>query len=96
VSDRLVYLQHGLVVPLAAVEAALAIERAGHRLHIDGPDLVIEPAGKVDPHDLDQLRRWKPHVRMLLAHTPDDRCLHDDAIEACAQDPKMRQGGADR
>jgi hypothetical protein len=78
VSERLVCLQAGLVVPVAAVEAALAIERAGHRLRLDGPDLVVEPVGAVDHHDLEQLRRWKPHVRMLLAYTPSDHHLFDD------------------
>lgn len=76
-SDRFVHLQHGLVVPLEAVKAALAIENAGHRLSLDGGDLLIEPSGVVDPHDLAQLRRWKPHVRLLLQYVPDDRHLFD-------------------
>ena len=76
--SEFVFLQHGLVIPVEAVEAALRIERAGHRLSIDGPDLLVEPSGQVDPRDLEQFRRWKPHVRMLLAYTPSDRLLRDE------------------
>lgn len=79
-SDRFVHLQHGLIVPVEAVAAALRIERAGHRLTVDGPDLLIQPHGSVDPHDLEELRRWKPHVRMLLSYTPtDDHLRNPDA-----------------
>ncbi len=60
--DRFVYLQAGRVVPLAAVNAALNIERAG----------------PVDRDDLAELRLWKPHVRMLLAYVADDRHLRND------------------
>lgn len=80
-NERFVHLRHGLIVPVEAVEAALAIERAGHRLRLDGPDLFVEPNGALDPHDLEQLRRWKPHVRMLLAYTACDTHLLDDAAE---------------
>ncbi len=68
-------LQHGLVVPLAAVEAAQAIQNAGHQLTLDGNDLLIEPRGLVDGHDLDRLRQWKRHIRLLLTYTPSDRHL---------------------
>ncbi|HWI20360.1 MAG TPA: hypothetical protein VNT81_21545 [Vicinamibacterales bacterium] len=75
--EGFVYLQAGMVIPVAAVMAALNIERAGHRLSLDGEHLLVEPHGDVDPDDLAQLRRWKPHVRMLLQYVPDDRHLFD-------------------
>ncbi|MDP3719344.1 MAG: hypothetical protein Q8T13_16405 [Acidobacteriota bacterium] len=81
-SDRFVHLQRGFVVPVEAVEAALAIENAGHRLTLDGADLLIVPSGPVDPHDLEQLRRWKPHVLMILKYTADDRHLFDSRLSA--------------
>lgn len=91
VSEHLVFLSRGLVVPVGAFEAALAIERAGHRLHLDGSDLFIEPAGDVDPDDLANLRRWKPHVRMLLAYTPDERHLHDGHVAPPVPGPNVRR-----
>lgn len=78
--ERFAYLQRGHVVPLAAVEAALAIEHAGHRLRLDGDDLLIEPHGPIDQHDLDELRYWKPHVRILLAYTASDDHLRCPSV----------------
>lgn len=75
--QRFVHLQRGLVVPVEAVDAALAIEHAGHTLTTDGTDLLIEPHGTVDPHDLQQLRRWKPHCILLLRYTANDRHLRE-------------------
>lgn len=76
--DRFVYLQAGMVVPLAAVTAALNIERAGHRLSLDGDGLFVEPRGRLDSHDLAELKRWKPYIRVLLAYTANDRHVRDD------------------
>lgn len=91
-NTRFVHLQGGLVVPLGAVEAALAIERAGHHLTLDGADLFVEPrGGDVDPDDLANLRRWKPHVRMLLAYTPSDEHLRADGAGYPAHGPIMRR-----
>jgi hypothetical protein len=76
-SERFVHLQCGLVVPLAAVEVALAIERAGHRLTVDGSDLVIQTVAAVDRDDLAELRRWKPHVRLFLTYIATDTRQRD-------------------
>lgn len=78
-NDRLVMLQGGLCVPLAAVTAALNIERAGHHLRLAGEGLFLEPHGDVDPHDLAELRKWKPHVKLLFAYVANDRHLRDDS-----------------
>jgi hypothetical protein len=79
---RFVYLQRGLVVPLPAVEALLNLERAGHRLRVDGSDIVIELRGNLDAHDAEQLRRWKPHVLLLLSYVASDEHLHDATTQA--------------
>src|SRR5262245_58749328 len=76
-SDRFVLLQGGLVVPVGAIEALLAVEHAGHRVTLDGEDVLIEPRGHLDEHDIDRLRRWKAHVRLLLQYTPTDAHLRD-------------------
>lgn len=62
-----------MVVPADALLVLLDIERAGHRIWEDGTDVLVEPrGGPVDPDMLARLRRWKPHVRMLLNYTPTD------------------------
>lgn len=86
-SERLVLLRRGFAVPLSAIEAASAIEHAGHRIVLDGDDLLIETHGPVNRHDLDQLRKWKPDVRMLLAHTPSD-CCHRSAVAGAGVDQR--------
>jgi hypothetical protein len=89
---RFVFLQGGMVVPLAAVIAALNIERAGHRLRLDGDGLFIEPDGSIDPEDLAELRRWKPHVRLLLAYVADDRHLRDEQRPRPDVGPVLKAG----
>lgn len=77
-SERFLYLQAGLIVPIAAVDALLAIEAAGHKITLDGEDLLVEPRGHLDDHDLDQLRRWKQHCILLLRYTANDRHHRND------------------
>jgi len=91
VSDRFIWLQDGLVIPMAAVEALLAVENAGHRITIDGDDVLIEPRGTVDADDLQQLRKWKQHVLLLLRYTPSDHHLRDSTITAPAVGPIVRR-----
>lgn len=87
--DRFVWLQAGLVVPVAAVEAVLAIERAGHRVRIDrdGQHLLIENRGAIDPDDLAALRKWKQHAILLLQYSASDRHLRAGASSAPALGP---------
>ena len=89
-NGRFVYLQAGVVVPLAAVTAALNIEGAGHRLMLDGPDLFIETHGALDEHDVAELRRWKPHVRLLLTCMPSDCHLRDEQHSRPDVGPTMK------
>jgi hypothetical protein len=73
--DTFVWLKPAMAVPLAAFEAIAAFERLGHRVLLDGPNVVVEQgrgAPALDDEMLATLRRWKPHVRMLLAYTPSD------------------------
>lgn len=90
-SDRFVHLQRGLVVPIEAVAAALAIERAGHRLRLDGDDLLIEPNGTLDAHNVQQLRQWKPHVLLLLRYTASDQHLRDETEASPEFSPIVRR-----
>lgn len=82
--SELVHLSGGVVVPRAAFDLLLELERAGHKLTLDGPDIVIEPARGIplDPAALADLRRWKPHVRMLMAYVCDDSHLYRDSPPA--------------
>ena len=64
-----------MVVPRELVDLVLHLERIGIKLTIDGPDIEVE--GTVSAETLAALRRWKPHVIMLLTHMADDRRLYD-------------------
>lgn len=80
-SDRLVCLRGGMVVPLAVYTVVLAIEGTGHRLAVDGGDILITPGG-LDPALLAELKRWKAHAIRLLAHTASDLHHFDDQVPA--------------
>lgn len=72
-------LQHGLVVPRAAYDLVLAVEARGIVLTLEGDD-VIAAGRDLRPEDIQALRQWKPHVRLLLAYVADDRHLFDPAL----------------
>ena len=80
-TDRLVWLQRGMAVPLDAVELLLDCERAGIRLEPDGAK-GLRAIGPMSPETLEQLRRRKDHLLMLLRYMPDDRHLHDSSLPA--------------
>lgn len=75
-SHRFVHLRGGMVVPVAAYNVVLTVERAGYRLTVDGPDILVRPGG-LDPALLAELKRWKAHVIMLLGYTADDSHIRD-------------------
>ena len=59
----------GLVLPEAAVLAALEVERAGHRLVLDGDDVLVERGRgcpPIDPQLIEAARRWKHHLWLLV------------------------------
>ncbi len=93
---RFLVLRPGLILPWTAVLPVLALERAGHQLRLDatGSDILIEPAKGIalDPHDLDDLRRWKGHALLFL-----DYCLSDKspAIGVGRPPSVTENGGAD-
>lgn len=84
-SSDFVHLQRGLIAPLAAVRALLAVETAGvtpdslsgNRLRVDGGDIVIEPGRGLTPELLAELKRWKRHAILLLEYRADDSHLRD-------------------
>lgn len=67
-----VHLDGGMIVPLPAWLVVLAVERAGHRLRVDGGKIIIEPGGGLAPTLVAELKRWKPHAIMLLGYVADD------------------------
>lgn len=78
-NPKLVHLAGGMIVPLEPYELVLHLERIGVRLTVEGGDLVVE--GTVSSEVLAQLRRWKPHVIMLLRYIVDDCSLQRLAVE---------------
>lgn len=64
-----------MIVPLPAYLVVLAVERAGHRLRVEGQDILIEPGAGLDPTLLKELKRWKAHAIMLISYSPDDSHL---------------------
>ena len=75
-SNRLVFLQHGLVVPREAFDLVLEVERKGIALALDGADVLVT-GENLQPDDIEALRRLKPHVQQLLRYVADDRHLFD-------------------
>lgn len=66
---RFWFIRPGLVLPEAAVLAAIAVERAGHRLVIDNDDVLIERGpgcAPIDPELIHSARRWKHHLWLLV------------------------------
>ena len=71
-----VYLQHGLVVPRAAVDLALRLEARGFRLLADADDLLVDGAGLTET-DIAAIQRWKDYVLLVIRYTADDSHLRD-------------------
>jgi len=69
-SDPLVMLSGGLSVPLAPLRLLWTLEARGLKLSLDGDLVVVRPGGRLRPGERDQLKRWKPHLRALVAHEP--------------------------
>lgn len=66
-----VHLGAGLIVPWPAMLAVLDLERAGHRLHLDGHHVLVERGPGLPPIDqsaIDALRRWKGHAWLIVRH----------------------------
>jgi hypothetical protein len=60
--------QSGLVLPRAAVELALDLERRGMHIHGDGDTLHVGPRELLTFNDRLLLKRWKWHLLALVAH----------------------------
>lgn len=69
-----------IIVPLPAWLVVLAVERAGHRLRVEGADIVIEPGADLDAALLAALKRWKCHAIMLLGYVADDSHLRGMSV----------------
>lgn len=68
-SVELIHVRDGLVVPLPALLALLALEHAGHSIRLAGDDIVVERgAGSppLDPEALATLKRWKRHAWLIV------------------------------
>lgn len=73
--SRFWFIGPGLILPEAAVVAALDLERAGHQLLIDGDDVLIERGPgcpPIAPELIEAARRWKGHIWLLVHHVNRD------------------------
>lgn len=91
-TDRLVCLQHGIVVPLDAYLLVLKCENLGITLAEDNG--VLDARGPITPEIDAGLRRLKPHVLLLLKYEPSDRHLHDATVPFPAHGPINKGGKA--
>lgn len=66
---ELVHVRAGLITPLPALLAVLDLERAGHRIRLDGDDIVVERGSGSPPLDaeaLAEIRHWKRHAWLIV------------------------------
>jgi hypothetical protein len=78
-SDALIHLRGGVVVPVGAYLAMLAVEAAGHTVCADGGDLIVEPGNGLAANILDALRTYKHDCVRLAQYVPDDSHLYQGA-----------------
>ncbi len=62
----------GYSVPLPALLLALDLEQRGITFTADGDTLTVRPYSQLSPEDKSAIAKWKPHLLMLAAYTPDD------------------------
>lgn len=67
-ASDLVIFRSGLTVPRPAVELALDLEARGCQMTLDGDGLLVGPRERLTDDDRDQIRRWRYHLRAILAH----------------------------
>lgn len=70
-ASNFVTLKGGLVLPLAAIKLALDLEARGLHLACDGEDLLVGPSVKLTDDDREQIKRWKLHLKAILAYDAD-------------------------
>lgn len=58
----------GLTLPAAAVLLALDLEARGCHFQLDGEDILVGPSDRLTDHDRVQIRRWKRHLRAIVAY----------------------------
>jgi hypothetical protein len=64
-----VMLKGGLTIPLAVLRVLWDLEERGVRVRVDDEgDLVVAPRGVITDTDREVLRRWKPHVAVLVTY----------------------------
>ena len=63
-----VQLQNGYMVPVAALQLALDLESRGCELLVDGDSILVGPRDRVTDADRDGIRRWRRHLRAILAY----------------------------
>jgi hypothetical protein len=93
-TDPLILLRGGLVVPVAPYLLLLRLERDGCTVRLDADGgLLAAPRDRLTATDLAELRKWRPHIALLLQYTPDDRhlfCRSDPNGAPTAQQPGRR------
>jgi hypothetical protein len=64
-----VNLRGGLTVPAAALRLLFDLQERGFELAAEGKAaLIVRPASRLTDDDRCQIRRWKWHLRALLAY----------------------------
>lgn len=76
VSEPLVCLQRGFVVPALVFNLVLECERLGIRLSARNAN-TLDVDGPYTPELLELLKAWKPHVILVLRYTGTDAHLRD-------------------
>jgi hypothetical protein len=65
-----VHLRGGLVVPADAYRLLLHLEGRGIALEADRDDLLVGPSSRLTDTDRAAIRRWKPHLLLLVRYVP--------------------------
>lgn len=68
-----VLLRGGLTVPVDALILAWSLEHRGALLLVDHGDLVVDaPSGFLTDEDRGNIRRWRDHLKALVAYEPSE------------------------
>ena len=70
-TSKFVTLRGGLTVPLAALQLALDLEGREIHLALDGDGLSAGPRERLTDADRSEIRRWKLHLRAIVASYAD-------------------------
>jgi hypothetical protein len=68
--DCFVLMQDGLILPAEPYRLLLRLEADGYRMGIEEPDvLIVQPAARLTDDDCRLIRKWKPHLMLLIRYS---------------------------